>query len=140
MLPPLKPATTSSITFFILTVFYPLPLVFLVLYFPLSSPSFSPSVHPSLIMDINSLISQTEALSWEDPSTQIESKPTNTPSQACFPLIALLISQKTNNNQSVQAALNKAWEFAVPFSFATIGPNKFLFKSSNQAHLDRIFK
>jgi hypothetical protein len=91
-------------------------------------------------MDLDSLISQTKALSWENPSTQIESIPTNTPSQVCLPLIGLLISQKTNNNQSVHAALNKAWEFAVPFSFAAIGPNKFLFKFSNQAHIDRIFK
>jgi hypothetical protein len=91
-------------------------------------------------MDLDSLISQTEALYWENPSTQIESTPANTPSQACLPLIGLLISLKTNNNQSVQAALNKAWEFAVLFSFAAIVPNKFLFKFLNQAHLGRIFK
>jgi hypothetical protein len=91
-------------------------------------------------MDLESLISQTEALSWEDPSTQIETIQTKSPSQACLPLIGLLISQKTNNNQSVQAALNKAWDFAVPFSFAPIGPNKFLFKFSKQEHLNRILK
>jgi hypothetical protein len=44
------------------------------------------------------------------------------------------------NNQSVQAALNKASDFAVPFSFAPIGPNKFLFKFSKQEHLNRILK
>jgi hypothetical protein len=91
-------------------------------------------------MDIESLISQTEALSWENPSSQIETTPNNTPSHAGLPLIGLFISQRTNNNQSVQAALNKAWEFAVPFSFAAIGPNKFMFKFSNRAHLDRILK
>jgi hypothetical protein len=91
-------------------------------------------------MDLESLISQTEALSWEDPSTQIENTPTNTPPQTCLPLIGLLISRETNNNQSVQAALNKAWEFAVSFSFAPIGPKKFLFKFSKQDHLNRILK
>ena len=89
---------------------------------------------------MKSLISQTEALSWEDPSTQLETIPTITPSHACLPLICQLISQKTNNNQFVQAALNKAWEFAMLFSFASIGPNKFLFKFSKQAHLDKILK
>jgi hypothetical protein len=34
--------------------------------------------------------------------------------------------------------INKAWEFALPYSFAIIGPNKFLFKFSKQEHLDRI--
>jgi hypothetical protein len=58
-----------------------------------------------------------------------------------LPLVEQLnISQKTNNNQSVHAALNKAWDFALPFSFAAIGPNKFLFKFTKQEHLDRIQK
>jgi hypothetical protein len=83
-------------------------------------------------MDIVSLISQTEALSWENPSTQIENTPKQPSSNECLLLIGLLISQKTNNNQYVQAALNKAWDFVVPFSFAAIGPNKFLFRFSKQ--------
>ena len=44
---------------------------------------------------------------------------------------------KTNNNQTVHAALDKAWEFALPYSFAVIGPNRFLFKFSKQEHLDK---
>ena len=51
-----------------------------------------------------------------------------------------VITQKINNNQSVQAALNKAWDFAVPFSFVAIVPNKFLFRFSKQDQLDRILK
>jgi hypothetical protein len=91
-------------------------------------------------MDIEQLISQTAALSWENPSSQIETTPIQSTSTECLPLIGLLISQKINNNQSVQAALNKAWDFAVPFSFAAIGPNKFLFRFSKQDQLDRILK
>jgi hypothetical protein len=91
-------------------------------------------------MDIELFISQTEALSWVNPSTQIETTPKQTSSKECLPLIGLLISQKTNNNQYVQAALNKAWDFAVPFYFAAIGPNKFLFGFSKQDQLDRILK
>jgi hypothetical protein len=34
--------------------------------------------------------------------------------------------------------INKAWEFSLPYSFAVIGPNRFLFKFSKQEHLDRI--
>lgn len=91
-------------------------------------------------MDLESLISQTEALSWEDPSTQIETIQINSTNDECLPLIGHLISQKTHNNQSVNATLNKAWEFAVPFSFAALGPNKFLFKFNKQEHIDRIHK
>jgi hypothetical protein len=91
-------------------------------------------------MDIEQLISQTAALSWENPSAQIETSPIQSNSTESLPLIGLLISQKINNNQSVQAALNKAWDFAVPFSFAAIGPNKFLFRFSKQDQLDRILK
>jgi hypothetical protein len=83
-------------------------------------------------MYIELLISQTKALSWENPSTQIETTPKQPPSNECLPLIGLLISQKTNNNQSIQVALNKAWDFAGPFSFTAIGPNKFLFRFSRQ--------
>jgi hypothetical protein len=81
-------------------------------------------------MDIQDIISQTEAISWEGPSNQIETIPTNIYTSECLPLVGQLISQKTNNNQNVHAALNKAWDFALPFSFAVIGPNKFLFKFS----------
>ena len=91
-------------------------------------------------MDIESLISRTEAFSWENPSTQMETTPKQASSNECLLLIGLLISQKTNNNQFVQADLNKAWDFAVLFSFAEIGPNKFLFIFSKQDQLDRILK
>jgi hypothetical protein len=40
----------------------------------------------------------------------------------------------------VYAALSKAWEFTVPFSFAIIGPNKFLLKLTKPKHLARIQK
>jgi hypothetical protein len=55
-------------------------------------------------------------------------------------LVGHVISQRTHNNQSVFAALSKAWEFAVPFSFTVLGPNKFLFKLTKQEHLLRIQK
>jgi hypothetical protein len=40
----------------------------------------------------------------------------------------------------VFAALSKAWEFVVPFSFAVLGPNKYLFKLTKPEHLARIQK
>jgi hypothetical protein len=91
-------------------------------------------------MDIDSLIAQTEALSWDDPSSQIESLTSGSIPDECLPLVGHVISQRTHNNQSVFAALSKAWEFAVPFSFTVLGPNKFLFKLSKQEHLLRIQK
>jgi hypothetical protein len=91
-------------------------------------------------MDIESLIARTSALSWDDPSSQIESLSKETSLDECLPLVGHVISHKTHNNQSVLAALSKAWEFAVPFSFAVLGPNKFLFKFSKPEHLSRIHK
>jgi hypothetical protein len=91
-------------------------------------------------MDIDSLIAQTEALSWDDPSSQIANLSAETAQDECLPLVGHVISQKTHNNQSVFAALSKAWEFAVPFSFAVLGPNKYLFKLSKPEHLERIQK
>jgi hypothetical protein len=91
-------------------------------------------------LDLNSLIDQTEALSWDDPSSQLETQ-TNNPLQSnCLPLVGQLISQRTHNNQSVNAALKKAWEFAVPFSFTVLGPNKYLLKLSKEEHIEKIFK
>ena len=58
----------------------------------------------------------------------------------CLPLVGHIISHKTYNNQSVYAAFSKAGEFAVSFSFAVLGPNKFLFKLSKLDHLARIQK
>jgi hypothetical protein len=89
---------------------------------------------------VDALIAQTEALSWEDPSSQLESLPSVPVIEECLPLYGHVISQKTHNNQSVNAALIKAWDFAVPFSFAILGPNKFLFKFSKQAHIEKVLK
>jgi hypothetical protein len=48
--------------------------------------------------------------------------------------------KKKHNNQSINAALIKTWDFVVPFSFAMLGPNRFLFKFSKQDHINKIFK
>ena len=88
--------------------------------------------------DIETLIAQTTALSWEDPSSQLETIPQDQATSELLPLIGLLISQKTQNNQTVNAALAKAWFFANPFSFAVLGANLFLFKFTDKAHIARI--
>ena len=90
--------------------------------------------------NLDSFIEQTEALSWEDPSSQLKSLPLNPPQNYSLPLVGQLISQKTHNNQSVNAALMKAWDFAILFSFAVLGPNKFLLKFSKNEHIVKILK
>ena len=45
---------------------------------------------------------------------------------------------KTQNNQTVNATLSKAWFFANPFFFAVLGPNVFLFKFTEKDHITRI--
>ena len=90
--------------------------------------------------DIDSLIAQTAALTWEDPSSQLETPPHELVTSELLPLVGQVISQKTQNNQSVNAALTKAWFFANPFSFAVLRPNLFLFKLTEQDHITRILK
>jgi hypothetical protein len=88
--------------------------------------------------DIDVLIAQTEALKWDDPSSQLETLPIALVKPELLPLVGLVISQKTQNNQSVNTALTKSWFFAIPFSFAALGPNTFLFKFSDKEHISRI--
>jgi hypothetical protein len=105
-----------------------------------SPPSSSTSSYFTSSLVIEDLIAQTKALSCEDPPSQIE---TLTPAQVieeCLLLVGQLISQKTHNNQSIHAALNKAWDFPVLFSVALLGQNIFLFKFSNQDHIEKFFK
>lgn len=92
--------------------------------------------HPQIDMD--SLTVQTEALSWEDPSSHLEAHPSEQVSNDYLPLVGHVNSQKIHNNQAVYASLIKAWPFATPFSFAVLGPNLFLFKFSKQEHITRI--
>jgi hypothetical protein len=49
-------------------------------------------------VDIESLIARTEALSLEDPSSQIESLLAEIVSDECLPLVGHVISHKTQNN------------------------------------------
>ena len=95
---------------------------------------FLPAFYSTCLMDhsqtdLDSLIAQTKALSWEDPSSQLESLPEQV-FEEYLPLVGHVISQKVHNNQAVYASLIKAWPFATPFSFAALGPNLFLFKFS----------
>jgi hypothetical protein len=90
--------------------------------------------------DIDSLIAQTAALTWEDPSSQLETIPQELVTSELLPLVGQVISQKTQNNQSVNATFTKAWFFAIPSSFAVLGPNLFLFKFTKKEHITRILK
>jgi hypothetical protein len=69
--------------------------------------------------DIDALISQTAALSWGDPSSQLESVPLEQDSSVLLPLVGRVVSQKTQNNQSVNAALTKAWFFCHSLLFCS---------------------
>ena len=89
-------------------------------------------------MDLESLIAQTEALSWECPSSQLETFTLGMIIEEAPPLVGHIISQKTLSNHLVYAALTKSWPFVVPFSFSTLSPNLFLFKFSKLEHITRI--
>jgi hypothetical protein len=89
-------------------------------------------------LDMNSLIAQTEAFSWEDPSSQLETLLSEHVPADHLPLVGHVISQKIYNNQAAYASLIKAWPFATLFSFAVLGPNLFLFKFSKQEHITKI--
>jgi hypothetical protein len=90
--------------------------------------------------DIDSLIAQTAALTWEDPFSQLETIPQELVTSKLLPLVGRVISQKTQNNQSVNATLTKAWFFAIPFYFVVFRPNLFLFKFTKKERTTRILK
>jgi hypothetical protein len=58
--------------------------------------------------DIDSIIAQTGALTWEDPSPQLETLLQELVTTELLPLVGRVISQKIQNNQSVNATLTKA--------------------------------
>jgi hypothetical protein len=86
-------------------------------------------------MILTSFIAQTAALTGDDPSSQLETLPSESINEAFLHLVGQIISQ---NNQTVNATLTKAWFFATPLSFAVIGPNTFLFKFPEKEHITRI--
>jgi hypothetical protein len=92
----------------------------------------------SLLYTTTPLIVQAATLSWEDPSSQLETLPQEQVTSEMLPLVGQIISQKTQNNQTVNVALTKAWSFANPFSFAILGQNTFLFKFSENEHISKI--
>jgi hypothetical protein len=94
----------------------------------------------AITLHVDSLIAQIAALKWEDFTSQLETLSLEQVSTKLLPLVGKVISQRTQNNQTVNAALSKAWFFANPFSFAVLGPNLFLFKFSDQDHISRILK
>jgi hypothetical protein len=73
-------------------------------------------------------------------SSQLETLPQELIPSELLPLVGKIISQKTQHNQTVHAALIKAWFFANLFSFAVLGPNLFLFKFSDQTHIQNPFE
>jgi hypothetical protein len=92
-------------------------------------------------MDLDTLISQTTALSWDDPISHLESIISAAPSEESFALVGKIIAQKPPIPIKVKASLNKAWEFAVPFSFQTTNdPFKFIFSFSQKHHVSKILK
>jgi hypothetical protein len=88
-------------------------------------------------IELESLIAHTAAISW-DPSSQLETIPLEEVNSELIPLVGYIISQRTQNNQAVNAALIKAWFFANPFSFVVLGPNMFLFKFTDKEHISKI--
>jgi hypothetical protein len=92
----------------------------------------------TVTQELETLIAQTAAISWEDPSSQLETIPLEQAASELIPLVGHIISQRTQNNQTVNGALIKAWFFANPFSFAVLGPNMFLFKFTDKEHISKI--
>ena len=90
-------------------------------------------------MDLNTLISHTKALSWDEPISLQE-----TPSQLDNPegslsLVGRIITQKAPITFRVKASLEKAWDFAIPFSLETTSdPFKFIFTFTHLSHIKRI--
>jgi hypothetical protein len=89
-------------------------------------------------MDLETLISQTSALSWDDPSPSLASLPPETAIDNTLALVGFSIAQKHQTLKIVREALNKAWSFAIPFSIQVHARNKYLFVFKHPNHIRKI--
>lgn len=91
-------------------------------------------------MDLDTLISQTSALSWDEPVNHL-SQNADATTEGPFALVGKIIAQRPIIPLQVEASLIKAWHFAVPFSFQTTNnPYKFIFTFTQRHHKTRIMK
>lgn len=87
-------------------------------------------------MDLETLISQTVALSWDDSTPlSFENQPI-----ANIGLFGYSITPKQQNSKMVKEVLNKPWSFAVPFHMVVHARNKFIFTFNHPNHVSKILK
>jgi hypothetical protein len=87
-------------------------------------------------MDLDTLIAQTVALSWDDPaSLTSEDQPISN-----LGLFGFSITPKLQNINMVKDALKKAWSFAIPFRTVAYARNKFIFTFTKPDHVSRILQ
>jgi hypothetical protein len=107
------------------------------LTFPLCLPSLYPWITPPPL-DLEHLITQNEALGWEDSSSQLETIPHKNITTESFALVGKSLAPKAPNPQMVHA--HKAWLFAAPLSIEELEPNKYLFTLTKSLYLDHILQ
>jgi hypothetical protein len=86
--------------------------------------------------NLQDLISRTEALNCDGPST-LETLPlAATPHQALHCIIGKLLSPKPPSAYWLRETL--AWKFSYPFKIDDLSENKYLITVSQQSHVDKI--
>ncbi|GLT65414.1 hypothetical protein SLA2020_378490 [Shorea laevis] len=80
-----------------------------------------------LTFDLDTLISQTEALSWNDPTAQLATLPSEILPEESLALVGSVLSNKTLTAKIILEAMSKAWDFAVPFSLEVHDKNLIIF-------------
>jgi hypothetical protein len=104
-------------------------IIFLLFQVAMTTPPFN----------LQDLISGTEALNCDDPST-LETLPLATPLLALHRLIGKLLSSKPPSAYWLRETLVNSWKFAHPFEITDLLENKYHIIVSHQAHVDKIME
>lgn len=89
-------------------------------------------------VDLNLIIHKTQALSWEDLSSQLEVDPVKAEQKALISLVGRLVSTKILFKPAVHEAFRSAWKFSFNLKIKDTGPNTFLFHFGSPEHKARI--
>jgi hypothetical protein len=91
-------------------------------------------------IDLATLIAQTEALSWNDPSSQLTTLSDENQPEDILALVGFVVNPKPCITKLVFDALKKSWPFASPFFLEAQAKNIYLLTFSHPSHITKILK
>lgn len=84
--------------------------------------------------DLNLLIRETQALSWEDVSRHLVIDPVKVEQKVLISLVGRLAFKKILYKPALLEAIRSAWHFAYDLKIKAGGPNTFIFHFGSPSH------